>query len=129
MPTTTFADCPPLDVIACPADPASTRSSKIAICSISCVSRHRTRATSPRPALALGAAGLLEGYAVTTHWASFDNLALFGARPVQRRVVVDRNRVTAGGVTVPAVSPAGSISACCGDPERTGDRAGDPVDD
>ena len=76
-----------------------------------------------------GAAGLLEGYAVTTHWASFDNLALFGARPVQRRVVVDRNRVTAGGATGPAASSAGSISACCGDPERTGDRAGDPVDD
>ena len=36
---------------------------------------------------------------MTTHWASFDNLALFGARPVQRRVVVDRNRLP------PAASP------------------------
>jgi len=49
--------------------------------------------------LILGAAGLLVGYRATTHWAWHDHLALFGAEPVSARTVVDRNRVTGGGVT------------------------------
>ncbi|MFM5917217.1 MAG: DJ-1/PfpI family protein [Novosphingobium sp.] len=49
--------------------------------------------------LILGAAGLLRGFKATTHWAWHDLLALFGADPVQARTVVDRNRVTGGGVT------------------------------
>jgi cyclohexyl-isocyanide hydratase len=49
--------------------------------------------------LVLGAAGLLEGYKATTHWAWHDYLSLFGAEPVQARTVFDRNRVTGGGVT------------------------------
>ena len=49
--------------------------------------------------LILGAAGLLEGYRATSHWAWRDYLELFGAEPVAERVVFDRNRVTGGGVT------------------------------
>lgn len=49
--------------------------------------------------LILGAAGLLQGYSATTHWASHHMLARFGAIPVQERIVFDRNRVTGGGVT------------------------------
>ncbi len=49
--------------------------------------------------LLLGAAGLLEGYAATCHWASHALLELVGAKPVDQRVVVDRNRVTGAGVT------------------------------
>ena len=49
--------------------------------------------------IVLGAAGLLKGYRATTHWASHDQLAFFGAAPVKQRVVFDRNRVTGGGVT------------------------------
>jgi len=49
--------------------------------------------------LLLGAAGLLEGYRATTHWAYHEFLERCGAIPVRQRVVVDRNRVTAGGVT------------------------------
>jgi len=47
----------------------------------------------------LGAAGLLKGYQVTSHWALRDNLRYFGAQPVAQRVVRDRNRVTGAGVT------------------------------
>jgi cyclohexyl-isocyanide hydratase len=50
-------------------------------------------------ALLLGVAGLLAGYEAATHWAFMDLLPLFDARPIRRRVVIDRNRITAGGVT------------------------------
>jgi cyclohexyl-isocyanide hydratase len=49
--------------------------------------------------LLLGAAGLLKGYQATSHWAARDMLSAFGAKPVDSRVVVDRNRVSGGGVT------------------------------
>lgn len=49
--------------------------------------------------LVLGAAGLLHGYRAATHWLSMDLLPLFGAEPVHERVVVDRNRITGGGIT------------------------------
>lgn len=50
-------------------------------------------------ALVLGAAGLLQGYKAGTHWAALSLLQFFGATPVDERVVVDRNRMTGGGVT------------------------------
>lgn len=49
--------------------------------------------------LLLGAAGLLRGYRATTHWLSMELLGALGAEPVPERVVVDRNRITGGGVT------------------------------
>lgn len=49
--------------------------------------------------LILGAAGLINGYRATSHWAWRDYLKLFGAEPVAERVVFDRNRVSGGGVT------------------------------
>jgi cyclohexyl-isocyanide hydratase len=49
--------------------------------------------------LVLGAAGLLDGYDATAHWAVADLLPLMGARHVDRRVVTDRNRMTGGGAT------------------------------
>jgi transcriptional regulator GlxA family with amidase domain len=51
-------------------------------------------------ALILAEAGLLDGYRATTHWASLDYLRAYRAiEVVDERVVVDRNRITGGGVT------------------------------
>ena len=47
----------------------------------------------------LGAAGLLQGYRAGTHWAALRVLPLFGAIPAADRIVIDRNRITSGGVT------------------------------
>lgn len=49
--------------------------------------------------LLLGAAGLLQGYKATTHWATHALLAQVGAIPVEARVVQDRNRITGAGVS------------------------------
>jgi cyclohexyl-isocyanide hydratase len=49
--------------------------------------------------LVLAAAGLLNGYKATTHWLSLDLLKLFDVEVTEERVVIDRNRITGGGVT------------------------------
>ncbi|MGL6044069.1 MAG: DJ-1/PfpI family protein, partial [Sandaracinobacteroides sp.] len=49
--------------------------------------------------LVLAAAGLLEGYRAGCHWAWGEHLAAFGATYVPERTVIDRDRITAGGVT------------------------------
>lgn len=50
--------------------------------------------------LILGAAGLLRGYRATSHWCVRDQvLPRLGAIPVEARVVFDRNRVTAAGIS------------------------------
>ena len=49
--------------------------------------------------LVLAAAGLLNGYKATTHWLSQDLLKLFNVEVTEERVVIDRNRITGGGVT------------------------------
>jgi cyclohexyl-isocyanide hydratase len=50
-------------------------------------------------ALLCGAAGLPRGRRATPHWASFHLLPLFGAMPVNERVVIDGKWVFAAGVT------------------------------
>jgi putative intracellular protease/amidase len=47
----------------------------------------------------LAAAGLLEGKEATTHWASLNRLADYGAIPTGRRVVEQGKIVTAAGVS------------------------------
>jgi cyclohexyl-isocyanide hydratase len=47
----------------------------------------------------LAAAGLLDGYKAATHWATYEVLEALGIEAVRKRVVIDRNRITGGGVT------------------------------
>lgn len=47
----------------------------------------------------LAKAGLLQGYRAATHWAMREQLAKLGVEVGTERVVVDRNRITGGGVT------------------------------
>lgn len=50
--------------------------------------------------LILAAAGLLDGHRATTHWAMREVLASYPeVEVVNERVVVDRNRITGGGIT------------------------------
>lgn len=49
--------------------------------------------------LLLAGAGLLRGYRATSHWSAYDVLAALGGEVSHERVVVDRNRLTGGGVT------------------------------
>lgn len=101
-PTTTLASSPPLDLVFVPGGYG-----QVALMSDDAVlsflreqgARARYVTSVCTGALLLGAAGLLEGYDAATHWAFMELLPAFGAKPVHARVVVDRNRITAGGVT------------------------------
>lgn len=101
-PTVTFADCPPLDVVCVPggAGVNALMQDEDALAFIRRQAAGARYVTSVcTGALVLGAAGLLRGRRATTHWASHDLLARFGAVPAQGRVVRDGNLLTGGGVT------------------------------
>ena len=102
-PTLSFAEAPEsFDVLFVPGGPGQMDVFRDAE-TLQFLARHGERArwvTSVcTGSLILGAAGLLKGYRAATHWAARELLPLFGAEPVEARVVVDRNRITGGGVT------------------------------
>ena len=102
VPTTTFADCPQLDVIcipggACQIDLMNDAEVLAFVAKQGAAARYVTSVCTG--SLVLGAAGLLKGYKSACHWASRDLLKAFGAIPVAERVVRDRNRLSGGGVT------------------------------
>jgi len=74
--------------------------------------------------LLLGAAGLLEGYQATTHWAYHEFLQRCGALPVRKRVVIDRNRITAGGVTAGIDFALRLTAELCGEQQARGIQLG-----
>ena len=47
----------------------------------------------------LAKAGLLQGYRAATHWIAREQLARLGVEVGTERVIIDRNRITGGGVT------------------------------
>ena len=102
VPTTTFAECPQLDVICIPGgagqiDLMNDAETLAFVAAQGAKARYVTSVCTG--SLVLGAAGLLNGYKSACHWASRDLLAAFGAIPVAERVVRDRNRFSGGGVT------------------------------
>jgi len=102
VPDATFDEVAPLDIICVPGGVGVNRmmEDETLLRFLQAQARHARYVTSVcTGALLLGAAGLLRGYRATTHWLSLDLLPLFGAQPVDERVVVDRNRITGGGVT------------------------------
>jgi cyclohexyl-isocyanide hydratase len=102
VPTVSCADCPPLDVIVVPGGPGqqALMDDEIVLGFVRRQAAEAKYVTSVcTGALVLGAAGLLSGYRATTHWLSLPLLRHFDAIPVEERVVVDRDRVTASGCT------------------------------
>lgn len=102
LPNTTFANAPPLDVLFVPGGPGVDTLLE----DEEFLNFLRTQGQGAKfvtsvctGALLLGAAGLLQGYRAATHWLSRDLLQRLGAEPVADRVVIDRNRITGGGVT------------------------------
>ena len=101
-PTTTFADCPQLDVICVPGgmgtdDMVNDEEMLAFLRKQAEGARYVTSVCTG--SLVLGAAGLLKGYRAATHWSAMEYLSAFGATPTKTRVCTDRNRVTGGGVT------------------------------
>src|SRR5881394_1588787 len=102
VPTTTFAECPQLDLICVPGGSGMNALLNEAetLCFIRAQAKGARYVTSVcTGALVLGAAGLLKGKRAATHWMSRDMLSAFGATPVAERVAVDGNVITGGGVT------------------------------
>lgn len=102
VPTTSFAECPALDVICVPGGPGQVdlMDDRETLDFLRRVAPGCQWVTSVcTGSLVLGAAGLLKGYKATCHWGSIDQLSLLGVEPVQERIVRDRNRMTGGGVT------------------------------
>jgi cyclohexyl-isocyanide hydratase len=103
MPTHTFADCPPLDLICIPGGYGGVIQAMADRDLIAFVQRQARTAKYVTSvctgAFILGAAGLLKGRKATTHWGYAELLPLVGATHEKRRVVRDGNLITAGGVT------------------------------
>ena len=102
LPSTTFADCPQLDLLCVPGGAGMNP----LLNDEEVLDFLRRQASGARyvtsvctGSLVLGAAGLLRGRRATTHWMSLPMLAAFGCEPVAERVVVDGKVITGGGVT------------------------------
>jgi cyclohexyl-isocyanide hydratase len=104
LPTTTFDEAPQeLEILFVPGGfqgTAATIADRDVLAFVASRGQRAKYVTSVcTGALILGAAGLLQGYQATTHWAYHELLPLVGAEPVAARVVEDGNRLTGGGVT------------------------------
>jgi cyclohexyl-isocyanide hydratase len=102
LPTATLADVDRADILCVPGGfgVSGVIADDAAMAWVTQIGREAQWVTSVcTGSLILGAAGLLDGYRAGCHWGQRHMLPLFGATPVAERVVIDRNRVTGGGVT------------------------------
>jgi cyclohexyl-isocyanide hydratase len=103
VPTCTFSNCPPLDLICIPGGSEGVAG---IINDGETIEFVRQKAGAAKyvtsvctGAFVLGVAGLLKGRRATTHWAYTELLPLVGARYEKARVVKDGKVITGGGVT------------------------------
>jgi cyclohexyl-isocyanide hydratase len=102
IPDTTFDNCPPLDMVCIGGGRAQGLVEDDA--AVLAFLRHQGRTAKFITSVCAGShflakAGLLEGYRAATHWAARPQLAALGIEVGTERVVIDRNRITGGGVT------------------------------
>ncbi len=97
-----FTDVPRPDVLLIPGGmrfPSQDEDPEL-LAWIASAHEHTTWTTSVcTGSLALGAAGIMEGVAATSHWAAIDALAQYGAVPTRDRVVFAGKIATAAGVS------------------------------
>ena len=103
VPTTTFADCPTLDVLCIGGGDmgqVEMMRERELLEFLALQGKKAKYVTSVcTGSLIIAAAGLLQGYRAATHWLLRDHLAMLGVEVGTERVVVDRSRITGGGVT------------------------------
>lgn len=102
LPDTTFEECPPLDVI-CVGGGLGQRAVVDDPKVLEFLQREGSTAKFVTSVCGgsefLAKAGLLQGYQAATHWMAREQLTKLGVEVRTERVVVDRNRITGGGVT------------------------------
>lgn len=102
FPDTTFENCPPLEVIC-----VGGGSGQITLIDDPEVIEFFQKQGSTAKFITsvcqgsefLAKAGLLQGYRAACHWMGREQLARLGVEVGTQRVVIDRNRITGGGVT------------------------------
>jgi cyclohexyl-isocyanide hydratase len=121
LPTCSFENCPPLDLICVPGG-AGVVEALADVETVDFIRRQGGRAEYVTSvcmgAFLLGAAGLLRGRRAAAHWAYVDLLPLVGAQHEKGRVVRDGNVFTSGGVSA-GIDFAFSIVAELAGPEVT----------
>jgi cyclohexyl-isocyanide hydratase len=102
VPDTAFANCPPLDVLCI----GGGLKQMAIIDDLEVLEFLKKQGNTAQfitsvcgGSMFLAKAGLLQGYRAATHWAMRGELAKVGVEVGTERVVVDRNRISGGGVT------------------------------
>jgi cyclohexyl-isocyanide hydratase len=118
-PTVTLADCPVLDVICVPGGGMGQVEIMQDAAILSFLKQQGATAQYVTSvctgSMILAAAGLLQGYQATCHWAFRDQLAALGVEVIPQRVVIDRNRITGAGVTSGIDFGLTLLSVLCGE--------------
>ncbi len=119
LPTTIFNQCPQLDVICVPGGAmgfVQTMADSEVLEFLQQQSKTAKYITSVcTGSLILAAAGLLQGYRAGCHWLFREHLAMHSVEVATERVVIDRNRITGGGVTAGIDFGLVVVSQLCGE--------------